>query len=94
MFEEIDRNVGADLVSYGTLIKILCLDKKHGKAFEYLQNMVEKWPTENVSSVLNNFLDSCANKIMWKMGIKVWEYALKEDVRVDEVSFGISVKLF
>jgi len=39
--------------------------------------MVEKWPDENISSVLNNFLDSCANKSMWKLGIRAWEYGLK-----------------
>lgn len=94
LFEELDRIFQADIVSYGTIIKILCNDKKHIKAFQYLTNLIETNQKYEISSICNNFLESCANKMMWKLGFKAWNLILEKNLAIDEITFGIVVKFY
>lgn len=45
-------------------------------------------------SVINLFLDSCANKVDFKLGITGYQYAMMKNVEPNEITFGIMVKIY
>lgn len=60
LFNEIDSIFGADIISYSTLIKGLCQADKKIEAFEYIKRLLSTSLPSDIS-VINLFLDSCAN---------------------------------
>lgn len=61
LFEEIDQFFGADLISYSTIIKATCKADIKNVALEYVKRLVKANIHKDVS-VVNLFLESCANK--------------------------------
>ena len=45
-------------------------------------------------SVINLFLDSCANKDDFKLGVQGYQYAMMKNVEPNEITFGIMVKIY
>lgn len=45
-------------------------------------------------SVINLFLESCANKDDFKLGIDGYRFALMQNVEPNEITFGIMVKIY
>lgn len=45
-------------------------------------------------SVINLFLDSCASKTEFALGIKGYQYAMMKNVCPNEITFGIMVKIY
>ncbi len=56
LFQEIDRNYGADLISFSTLIKALCAGNMKKLALEYLKKMINSKITFDIS-VVNLYLE-------------------------------------
>jgi len=93
LFETIDKLYSADLVSYSTIIKGLCKVNRKSKALTYVRQMLESNITVDVS-VVNLFLDCCANKMDFKLGIKGYQLSDVHKVRPNEVTFGIMIKIY
>ena len=68
MFHLIDKTFKADLISYSTIIKGLCQSNKKEQALDYVKKMINAGIEIDVS-VINLFLDSCANKVDFKLGV-------------------------
>lgn len=51
LFAEIEKTYGADLISYSTMIKALCVADRKEKAMEILKRMIESYPEMNISCV-------------------------------------------
>lgn len=93
LFETIDKLYSADLVSYSTIIKGLCKVNRKSKALTYVRQMLESDISVDVS-VVNLFLDCCANNRDFKLGIKGYQMADVHKVRPNEVTFGIMIKIY
>jgi pentatricopeptide repeat protein len=93
MFETIDKLYSADLVSYSTIIKGLCKVDRKNKALSYVKKMLESSITVDVS-VVNLFLDCCANYQDYRLGIKGYQLADTHKIRPNEVTFGIMIKIY
>ena len=93
LFETIDKLYSADLVSYSTIIKGLCKVDRKSKALTYVRQMLESSINVDVS-VVNLFLDCCANKADFQLGIKGYQLADVHKVRPNEVTFGIMIKIY
>ncbi len=93
LFTSIDKIFQADLISYSTLIKGLTQTTNKQIALEYIKKMICSGIQIDVS-VINLFLDSCANRTDCKLGIKGYEYSMMKNVKPNEITFGIMVKIF
>lgn len=93
LFDQIENLFTADLVSYSTLIKGLCVAKQKQKAFKYVQKMLNSKFKVDVS-VVNLFLDFCSNSTDFRLGISAWKYAETKKIKPNEVTFGILIKLY
>ncbi len=92
LFEEIDAIFKADLISYSTVIKALCVDKKE-LALEYVKKMIQAKITVDVS-VVNLFLENCSNKNDYKLAIKGYQYSMMQNIIPNEITFGIMIKIY
>ena len=93
LFDKIDEVYGADLISYSTIIKGLCLSNRKSEALERVKEMIGKFKDLDIS-VVNLFLDSCATPKDFKLGIQGYQYSMMKNVTPNEVTFGIMVKIF
>lgn len=93
LFQTIDKLYAADLVSYSTIIKGLCKVNRKTKALAFVRQMLESDISVDVS-VVNLFLDCCANKGDFRLGIKGYQLADVHKVRPNEVTFGIMIKIY
>ena len=93
LFETIDKLYSADLVSFSTIIKGLCKVDRKSKALSYVRKMLESTISVDVS-VVNLFLDCCANKFDYKLGIKGYQLADAHKIKPNEVTFGIMIKIY
>jgi len=93
LFEEIDSLFGADLISYSTVIKGLCIANTKMKALDFVKKMVQKVQHIDIS-VVNLFLDSCANPTDFRLGIQGYQYVLENNLRPNEITFGIMIKTY
>lgn len=93
LFETIDQLYSADLVSFSTIIKGLCLNDRKPKALHYFKKMLQA-PIDVDISVVNLFLDFCANSKDYKYGIKGRALSDKAKITPNEVTFGIMIKLY
>ena len=93
LFETIDKFYSADLVSYSTIIKGLCKVNRKSKALSYVKSMLKSEISVDVS-VVNLFLDCCANNRDFKLGIKGYQLSDKHKVKPNEVTFGIMIKIY
>ena len=93
LFETIDKLYSADLVSYSTIIKGLCKVDRKSKALSYVKQMLES-PISVDVSVVNLFLDCCANYQDYRLGIKGHQLADLHKIRPNEVTFGIMIKIY
>lgn len=75
LFEEIEKYYEADLISYSTLIKTLCAGNNKAVGLEYLKKMIKAKIRIDVS-VINLFLESCANKDDYKLGVDAYRFAM------------------
>jgi pentatricopeptide repeat protein len=75
LFEEIESNFKADLISYSTIIKALCNGNKKDLALEYLKKMI-KSKIEIDVSVINLFLESCSTKEDFKYSLEGYKFAM------------------
>lgn len=93
LFEQINKHFKADLITFSTIIKGLCLANKKQEAFECVKEMINSDVHVDVS-VINLFLDSCSNSTDYKLGIQAYQYTMMKNVVPNEITFGIMVKLF
>lgn len=93
LFEEIEKNFEADLISYSTLIKTLCHSNKKQMALEFLKKMIKAKIKIDVS-VINLFLESCSTKEDYKLAIEGYKFAMMQNVEPNEITFGIMVKVY
>lgn len=93
LFKEIDTLFKADLISYSTIIKGLCATPKKEDAFIALKDMINNSADLDIS-VVNLFLDSCANKKDFKYAIQAYQYIMMKNIKPNEVTFGIMVKIY
>lgn len=75
LFEEIQNVYEADLISYSTLIKTLCIGNKKSLALEYMKKMIKAKIKIDVS-VINLFLESCSSKDDYKLGIEGYRFSM------------------
>lgn len=47
-----------------------------------------------MTGIINYFLEQCSNKFQWKYGEDLMEYCHKNNIYLDEVSYGIYIKYF
>lgn len=92
LFREIDTHFKPDLISYSTLIKGLCLANKKSEAFDFVKKMINSDITVDVS-VINLFLDSCANVNDYKLGSQAYQYTMMKNIVPNEITFGIMIKI-
>lgn len=93
LFNKINETFKADLISYSTIIKGYCQTNQLEKALDYVKRMINS-KIEIDISVINLFLDTCANKVDFKLGIKGYQYSMMKNVAPNEITFGIMVKIF
>lgn len=93
LFEEIDRIYKADLISYSTIIKGLCTANKKVEAFEQMKKMLVSEIDVDIS-VINLFLDNCATPADFRLGIQGFQLSNSKNIRPNEVTFGIMVKIY
>ena len=93
LFEEIDSGFGADLISFSTIIKATCKANLKNTALEYVKRMVRANIHKDVS-VVNLFLESCANRDDYKLAIECYKFIMAQGINPNEVTFGIMVKVF
>ena len=93
LFKEIDSTFGADLVSYSTIIKGICSGPNKVDALEYVKKMLNT-PIESDISVVNLFLDSCANQQDFKLAISAYQYVMGKNIVPNEITFGVMIKVF
>lgn len=75
LFEEIEKNFGADLISYSTIIKALTSNDRKVVALEYLKKMIKSKIVLDVS-VINLFLENCATKDDYKLSLEGYKFAM------------------
>lgn len=93
LFNKINNTFKADLISYSTIIKGFCQTNQLEKALDYVKRMINS-KIEIDISVINLFLDTCSNKVDFKLGIKGYQYSMMKNVAPNEITFGIMVKIF
>lgn len=93
LFEQINKHFKADLITFSTIIKGLCLGNKKSEAFECVKAMINSDVNVDVS-VVNLFLDSCANAQDFKLGIQAYQYIMMKNIVPNEITFGIMVKIY
>jgi len=93
LFNELSTNFTPDIISYSTLIKGLTFNNRKTEAYEYVKKMVEIDSQLDVS-VVNLFLDSCANPSDYKLGIDAYQYVMMKNINPNEITFGIMIKIF
>lgn len=93
LFEELNSHFVPDIISYSTIIKGLCTANRRNEAFTYVKKMMEVDPTVDVS-VVNLFLDSCANTTDFKLGIEAYQYVMMKNISPNEITFGIMIKIY
>ena len=95
LFEEIDTKFKADVISYSTIIKGLCNLNRKDKGFEYIKRLVEQYKEDLIDiSVINLYLDSCANVNDFKLGIQVYQFVMTKNIVPNEITFGIMIKIY
>lgn len=75
LFEEIEKNFEVDLISYSTLVKVLCSCNKKSQALEYIKKMIKSKIRIDVS-VINLFLESCSTKDDFKLAIDGYKFSM------------------
>ena len=45
-------------------------------------------------SLQNHLLESCFDKINWKLGMTIWNYILEKNLPMDNITFGTIVKFY
>lgn len=93
LFTEINENFKVDIISYSTIIKGLCLANRKNEAFSYIKELIDFQGDVDVS-VMNLFLDSCSTPTDYKIGIKCYQYIMMKNIKPNEITFGIMVKIF
>ena len=93
LFEELCGQFTPDIISYSTLIKGLTFGNRKSEAYLYLKKMLDVDSQIDVS-VVNLFLDSCANTTDYKLGIEAYEYVMMKNINPNEITFGIMIKIF
>ncbi len=93
LFKFINDTYTADLISYSTIIKALCLANRKQSALDYVKKMIHSKISVDIS-VINLFLESCANKNEFRYAIKCYQYSMMQNVKPNEITFGIMIKIF
>lgn len=93
LFEEIETNFKADIISYSTIIKGLCQFERKKEALECMKGMINNLVDVDIS-VVNLLLDSCATIIDYKIAIQGYQFAMMKNLTPNEVTFGIMVKVY
>lgn len=93
LFSEINEHFSVDVISYSTMIKGLCQANKKNEAFSYIKDLIEFDGKVDVS-VMNLFLDSCATPSDYHIGIKCYQYIMMKNIKPNEITFGIMVKIY
>ena len=93
LFEEIESKFGADLVSYSTIMKIFIHTNQKVKALVYFKKLLDSNVNPDIS-IVNLFLDSCANYNDYELALEIFNLADEYKVTPNEVTFGIMVKVY
>lgn len=93
VFKEIETKFGADLVSYSTILKVFIQNNIKDRGYKYFLKLLNSNITPDIS-IVNLFMDSCANYHDFKMGLKIFEQADLHRIRPNEVTFGIMIKVY
>jgi len=93
LFKEIEQAFGADLVSYSTIIKGFCNNSRKVEALEYVKKMLNA-NVQNDISVINLFLDSCANQEDYKIALGAYNFIMNKCSAPNEITFGVLIKIF
>lgn len=93
LFHEIEQLFGADLITYSTIIKGLCVAERKREAMNLLKQMLRN-DLQKDPSVVNLFLESTSNRRDYPLGLEAYEEALRSQVKLNEITFGIMVKLY
>lgn len=93
IFHEIETKFGADLVSYSTILKVFIQNNQKDKGFKYFLKLLNSTIQPDIS-IVNLFMDSCANYNDYRLGIKIFEQSDLHKIRPNEVTFGIMIKVY
>lgn len=93
LFNEIETRFGADLVSYSTILKVFIQAEKKERAYTYFLRLLNSEITADIS-IVNLFLDSCANYNNFKLALKIYEQADLHKIKPNEITFGIMIKVY
>ena len=93
LFEEIENKFGADLVSYSTILKVFIHNNNKDMAYSYFLKLLNSEIKADVS-IVNLFLDSCANYTDYRMALKIYEQADLHKIKPNEITFGIMIKVY
>lgn len=93
LFEEIDKQFKADLISYSIIVKGLCKINQKQKAFDMIKRMINSKIEYDVS-IINMFLENCAASEEQKLGVNCFETLMKLKVCFNEITMGIMVKIY
>ena len=75
LFDEIETHFKADHISYNTIIKALCNNKKIQLAYKYINKLLDNLgQIEDIGeNFFNYFLESCSDKKFYNIGIKTYK---------------------
>ena len=93
LFDTIDKTFGADLISYSTIIKGLCISDKKRIALDFVKKMITSDSRMEIS-VINLFLDYCSTTKDFKLAIECYKYTIVKNITPNEITFGIMVKVY
>lgn len=93
LFREIDSSFGADLISYSTIIKGICATSRKDEAYGFVRKMLDSGIESDIS-VINLFLDSCANQQDFRLAIQAYQFIMTKNVHPNEITFGVMIKVF
>jgi pentatricopeptide repeat domain-containing protein 1 len=93
LFNEIETRFGADLVSYSTILKVFIQNEQKEKAYTYFLRLLGSEIVADIS-IVNLFLDSCANYNNYRLALKIYEQADVHKIKPNEITFGIMIKVY
>ena len=93
LFKEIDTRFKTDLVSFSTILKVFIQNNMKEKAYIYFLRLLNSTVMADIS-IVNLFLDSCANYSDYNLALKIYEQADLHKIKPNEVTFGIMIKVY
>ena len=93
LFNEIENKFSADLVSYSTILKVFIQNDKKERGYKYFLKLLNGQVEADIS-IVNLFLDSCANYHNYNLALKIYEQADLHKIKPNEITFGIMIKVY